>query len=153
VIAVDINEESLQRARTLGAVYTVNASETNVVDRVLEICQGGVNVSMDALGSHETSVNSINSLAKKGKHIQVGILGDQNTIPVSTSDLIAKEIEIIGSHGMPIADYETIFSMAASKKIDLSLLIDRTITLEQVHQELARMDTYTNAGMVVIDQF
>jgi alcohol dehydrogenase len=83
----------------------------------------------------------------------VGILGSEKNITVSTADLIAKEIEIIGSHGMPIADYSTIFDLITSKKIDPSLLIDRTVKLEDVHQEMLKMDTYGNSGMVIIDQF
>jgi alcohol dehydrogenase len=153
VIAVDINEKNLQKAKSFGAEYTINATREEVVDKVREITNGGANLSMDALGSHETSTNSINCLAKKGKHIQVGILGSEKNIIVSTADLIAKEIEIIGSHGMPIADYNIIFDLIASKKIDPSLLIDRTVKLEDVHQEMLNMDTYSNSGMVIINQF
>jgi len=153
VIAVDINEGNLQRAESFGAAYTINATTVNVVDKVFEITSDGANLSMDALGSLETSRNSINCLAKKGKHIQVGILGSENDITVSTADLIAKEIELIGSHGMPLADYDTIFNLISSKKIDLSLLIDRTVKLEDIHQEMLNMDAYTNSGMVIIDQF
>jgi alcohol dehydrogenase len=153
VIAVDINEENLQRAKSVGAAYTINATQVNVVDTVLEITGDGVNVSMDALGSHETSRNSIHCLAKKGKHIQAGILGSENDISLSTANLIAKEIEVIGSHGMPLADYDIIFDLISGKKIDLSLLIERTVKLEDVFQELHNMDAYSNSGMVIIDQF
>lgn len=153
VIAVDINEENLNRARSLGASYTINASRVNVLEKVFEITGSGANVSMDALGSRETSTNSIHCLAKKGKHIQVGILGGKKDITLSTADLISKEIEIIGSHGMPLADYASIFDLISGKKIDLSLLIDRTVKLEDVHQELLNMDAYSNTGMVIVDQF
>ena len=153
VIAIDINEKNLQKAKSFGAEYTINATREEVVNRVREITNGGANLSMDALGSRETSTNSINCLAKKGKHIQVGILGSENNILISTADLIAKEIEIIGSHGMPIANYDIIFDLIASKKIDPALLIDRTVKLENVHQEMLKMDTYSNSGMVIIDQF
>jgi len=153
VIAVDINEENLRRAKSFGAAYTIHASNGSVVDQVLEITGDGADVSMDALGSHETSLNSIHCLAKKGKHIQVGILGTENEIQVSTAELIAKEIELIGSHGMPIADYAVIFDLVASGKINLSLLIDRTVRLEDLAREMIRMDNYSNSGMVVIDRF
>jgi len=153
VIAVDINEKNLRKAKSLGAEYTVNATTEEVVDKVREISKGGANLSMDALGSHETSRNSINCLAKKGKHIQVGLLGSETNIVVSTADLIAKEIEIIGSHGMPIADYHSIFDLIERKKINPSLLIDRTVKPEVVYQEMLKMDTYGNSGMVIIDQF
>ena len=153
VIAIDINELNLQKAKSFGAEYTIDASREEVVDKLLKIIDGGVDLSMDALGSQETSTNSINCLAKKGKHIQVGILGSEKDIAVSTADLIAKEIEIIGSHGMPIADYNLIFELIMSKKIDPSLLIDRTVNLEHVYRELLKMDNYVNSGMVIIDQF
>jgi alcohol dehydrogenase len=152
VIAIDINEENLQKAKSFGAAYTVNAAKVNVVDQVFALTGEGANVSMDALGSLETSRNSIHCLAKKGKHIQVGILGTENNIDVSTAELIAKEIEIIGSHGMPLADYDTIFDLISDKKIDLSLLIDRTVKLDDIHQEMLHMDGYSNSGMVIIDQ-
>ena len=153
VIAVDIKELNLEKAMSFGAEFTINAGKEAVVDKVIELTHGGANLSMDALGSLETSANSINCLAKKGKHIQVGILGNESNIFVSTTDLIAKEIEIIGSHGMPIADYETIFNMIDSKEIDPSLLIDKTVKLEDVPQEILGMDSYSNSGMVIIDQF
>lgn len=153
VIAIDINELNLAKAKSFGAEYIINATKEDVVDKLREITNGGTNLSMDALGSQETSTNSINCLAKKGKHIQVGILGRENDIPVSTADLIAKEVEIIGSHGMPIADYNPIFNLIKSKKIDPSLLIDRTVNLEKIHQELLKMDNYRNSGMVIIDHF
>ena len=80
-------------------------------------------------------------------------MGSENHISISTADLIAKEIEIIGSHGMPLADYAIIFDLIANKKIDLSLLIDRTVGLEDVPQEILNMDAYNNSGMVIIDRF
>ena len=82
VIAVDINEKNLQKAKSFGAEHTINATKEEVVDKVREITKGGANLSMDALGSHETSAHSINCLAKKGKHIQVGILGSEKNIKI-----------------------------------------------------------------------
>ena len=152
-IAIDINELNLQKAKSFGAVYTINATREDVVAKVHEITNGGVDVSMDALGSHDTILNSINCLAKKGKHIQVGILGSESDMPVSTADLIAKEIEIIGSHGMPLADYEIIFDLIESNKIKPSLLIDRMVKLEEVPRELINMDGYSNSGMIIINEF
>lgn len=154
VIAIDINDDSLLKAKSLGADYVINASNIHdVVEAIMAVSQGGVDVSLDALGSKITASNSINSLAKKGKHIQVGILGKEDHISVSTAQLIAREIEIIGSHGMPIADYEHIFQLIENGKINPSLLIDRTIELREVPKELMAMNSYNNSGMVIIDKF
>lgn len=83
IIAVDINELNLKKAKSFGTEYTINATKEEVVDKVREITHSGANLSIDALGSQETSTNSINCLAKKGKHIQVGILGSEKNIPLS----------------------------------------------------------------------
>jgi len=153
VIAIDINDQNLDRAKALGAAHTINATREIVVEKVREISHGGANLSMDALGSPDTCHNSIACLAKKGKHIQVGILASDSLISVSTAELIAKEIELIGSHGMPIADYDFIFDLMQLNKIDPSQLIDRTISLEDLPQEMFKMESYSNAGMVIIDRF
>jgi len=83
VIAIDITDEKLDFARTIGAVETINAAKTeDVVDNVLEITQGGAHVSIDALGSPTTCFNSIANLRKRGKHVQVGLMvGDHGRGP------------------------------------------------------------------------
>jgi len=153
VIAIDINNENLVLAKNMGADFIINAKMKDIVDRVKSHSNGGVHISIDALGSQETCFNSISSLRKRGKHIQVGLMtGDHIHPNVPMDQVIANELEIIGSHGMPLADYDTIFDLISGKKIDLSLLIERTVKLEDVHQELLNMDAYSNSGMVIIDQ-
>lgn len=80
VVAIDIADEKLELARSVGAYATVNATESkDVVESVLSITKGGAHVSIDALGSPVTCFNSIANLRKRGKHIQVGLmLADQS---------------------------------------------------------------------------
>ena len=58
VIAVDLTEEKLELARRLGAVATVNATETpKVAKAIKQITDGGAHMSMDALGHPATCSN------------------------------------------------------------------------------------------------
>ncbi len=58
VIAVDINEAQLRKARECGAAETLNASgTTNVPSAIIDLTDGGATVSVDALGSHGTCYN------------------------------------------------------------------------------------------------
>src|SRR5208283_4615887 len=51
VVAVDIADDKLALARSLGAAATVNAAKVaDVVEAVLELTGGGAHVSLDALG-------------------------------------------------------------------------------------------------------
>lgn len=55
VVAIDIADEKLDFARSIGAAATINAAKTeHVVAAVKEITRGGVHVSIDALGSPTT---------------------------------------------------------------------------------------------------
>jgi alcohol dehydrogenase len=81
VVAVDITDEKLDLARGR-CVETVNArSADNVVEAVRDLSNGGAHVSVDALGSPQTCFDSIASLRKRGKHIQVGILNTEHRHP------------------------------------------------------------------------
>jgi len=63
VIAIDINEEALKKARGLGASDLIHASASrDIVGEIKELTQGGAHVSLDALGHTETCFNSIASL-------------------------------------------------------------------------------------------
>ena len=155
VIAIDINDETLSFAKRLGADYLINASEgNNVVDLVKEISHGGVHLSLDALGSKETCFNSIKNLRKHGRHIQVGLLaGNQSNPEIPMADVIANELEILGSHGMQAHQYPAIFKLIKAGKLQPEKLIENTVDLATGIQLLTKMDEFNSRGITVINRF
>lgn len=155
VIAVDISEQTLELAKQLGAASTINASEDkDVIERVKALTQGGAHVSVDALGSATTCFNSIANLRKRGKHIQVGLMtGDHQHPNVPMDQVLANELEIIGSHGMAAHKYPEMLEMILNGKLQPQKLIERTISLGEVPEALPKMDSFENKGILVIDSF
>jgi alcohol dehydrogenase len=155
VIAIDIAEDKLELARALGASATLNARAiADVPKAVLDITSGGAKVSIDALGSTQTCFNSIACLAKRGKHIQVGLMLSEHSRPALPMDLvIAKELEILGSHGMQAHRYPDMLAMIQSGRLQPERLIGRTIGLEEASIELTRMDGHAAPGVTVINSF
>ncbi|MDF1569334.1 MAG: zinc-binding dehydrogenase, partial [Spirochaetaceae bacterium] len=152
VIGIDISDEKLSLARSLGAVYTVNSRDTDPVAAVRDFTKGGVHLSLDALGHPETCRNSIESLRKRGRHIQVGLLlGDQKAPPIPMDRVIADELEIYGSHGIQAHRYDAVWSLAASGKVDPALLLGRRIGLDDAAGALMAMDDFHSVGMTIID--
>lgn len=153
VIGIDIGEDKLALARQLGAVYTVNSKEvSDTVEAVREYSNGGVHVSIDALGHPETCFNSIANLRKRGRHVQVGLMLGENTTPViPMAQVIANELEIYGSHGMQAYRYEAMWEMIKSGKLNPELLVGKTITLEQSIHALAALNEFKNTGITIID--
>jgi alcohol dehydrogenase len=154
VIAIDINEKKLELARQIGAAATVNAKEVSVIEAIRAISNGGVHVSVDALGSPATLFNSVSCLRKRGKHIQVGLLlGDQKNSLVPMDLVLSKELEIYGSHGMQAWRYPEMIHMITSGKMNPELLIGRIINLEAAAMALTEMNEFRDAGVTIIDQF
>ena len=155
VVGIDIREEKLAFARSIGAAATVNAATTkDVVAAVVDLTGGGAHVSMDALGSPVTCFNSIASLRKRGKHIQVGLMAAEQSQPAVPMDrIIANELEILGSHGMQAHKYPALLAMIRAGKLAPEKLVGKTISLEEAPDELANMDSFKGTGITIIDRF
>lgn len=155
VVAVDVVEEKLEFARSIGAVATINASQVaEVVEAVQTITGGGAHVSIDALGSPTTCFNSIAGLRKRGKHVQVGLmLADQRHPPVPMDKVIANELEILGSHGMQAYRYNLMLEMIRAGKLQPEKLVGRTINLLEASSALTTLPTFSGTGVTVINQF
>jgi alcohol dehydrogenase len=155
VIAVDIAEEKLALAREAGAAHTFNAAAVaDVPEAIREITAGGAHVSTDAFGSAITCRNSILSLRRRGRHVQVGLLlGDQAEPALPMGKVIAHELEIFGSHGMQAHAYPEILDLIAAGKLPLDKLIGRRIALDDAGAALASLASSADKGITVIDRF
>jgi alcohol dehydrogenase len=155
VIAIDIAPEKLALARNVGAVATIDGSQVDdVAAEVAQITQGGAHVSIDALGHPVTCVNSINSLRNLGRHVQVGLLVAEHALTAIPMDrVIARELEIVGSHGMQAFRYDAMLAMVMAGKLAPQKLLGRTINLEQSIEALITMDQNSLPGVTVITEF
>ncbi len=155
VIAIDLTDEKLEFAQSIGAAATINASRVeNVVEAVVEISKGGAHVSIDALGHPTTCFNSIANLRKRGKHIQIGLMvGDHQHPAIPMDKVLANELEILGSHGMQAFEYGRMLQMIEASKLQPQRLIGKRITLEESLQALVEMDEFKGIGVTVIDTF
>ncbi len=155
VIGVDLSEEKLELSRSLGAAETVNVSETSdPAEAIRFLTSGGAHLSIDAFGGAETARNSILSLRKRGRHVQIGLtVGDESDVAIPMDQVIAREIEIVGSHGFRTSHYEEVFRMISDGKLDPGLLVKKTVSLEGAIGELESMADFDSLGMTVIDTF
>lgn len=155
VIAIDIDDAALRLAQELGASAAVQAADgTNVVEQVRELSDGGVHLSIDALGSAETCVNSVSNLRKRGRHVQIGLLAGDSYRPAIPMELvIANELEVIGSHGMQAHRYTDMLELIMSGKMDPARLVRQTVNLKQAASTLGKPEVKRVAGVSVVDRF
>jgi len=155
VIAVDIDGSVLGLAKRLGAAITIDARETaDVPGLIREVTGRGAHVSIDALGSAATCANSILCLRKRGRHVQVGLLAGDDYLPrIPMHQVIGRELQICGSHGMQASKYGEMLAMIVSGRLDPKALIGKTVPLEQAPAELEGMGQFGAVGITVIDRF
>lgn len=154
VVAIDIDEAALDLARALGAAATVDAGHVaDVAQAVVDASAGGAHLSLDALGHPDTCVASVASLRRRGRHVQVGLLlGPQATPPIPMDVVVARELRIFGSHGLPAHRYDEMLALVTSGRVDPSRLLGRRISLEASIEALTTMDRAKAAGVTVITE-
>jgi alcohol dehydrogenase len=139
VIAVDVAPGPLERARELGAEHVLESRDA--VAGIRELTGGGAHVSIDAIGSAATAAASVRCLRRRGRHVQVGLLaGGEREPRMPMAELISRELEIAGVHGMPVRGYPALLRLVASGAVDPARLIGRRIGLEEAGAALAAMD-------------
>lgn len=152
VVAVDVSKQALTLAETVGATETINARAVpDVVEAVRSHTNGGAHVSIDALGSSDTCFHSVAGLRTQGRHIQIGLLVGEEAAPrIPMDQVVAKELELRGTHGIPAHRYPALLNMIDAGSLEPERLIRRTIPLSKAGSALTKMAEKTTPGVTVI---
>ena len=149
VLAIDVSPTALAAAEALGARAVPSSPE--IAERVREMTDGGAHVSLDALGADATARAAIESLRPRGRHVQVGLLLGEDADPsLPMGRVIAQELQILGSHGLAVAEYAELLADIATGRVDLAGTVGRVIDADELPAAMRAMDQApTTAGMTV----
>lgn len=153
VVAVDMGDDALTAAARLGADELVNGSEIDdIATEIVERTGGGVHIGVDAVGHPAIAAASVSSLRRRGRHVQVGLLlGDAAQTAFPMDRVIAQELSILGSHGMPAVDYPAMLELLTAGALEPELLVARRIGLDDAGAAMAAMDDLADSGMTIIE--
>jgi alcohol dehydrogenase len=73
--------------------------------------------------------------------------------PVPIDRIIARELEILGSHGMQAHRYPEMLGMIRDGRLDPQKLIGKTVALADAPRELISANNFNVIGVTVIDRF
>ncbi len=150
VIAVDPAAPARELAVGSGAELIIDPTEVDPAELIME--QGGAQVTLDCAGTPVTAVTAVRSLRRRGRHVQVGLLlGDQSTPPLPLDRVIAWELSVHGSHGMPATDYPAMLELITSGAVDPGRLIKNRTDLAGAGTALQAMDRPGSHGITVAD--
>ena len=177
VIAVDVSAQALTRATELGAVgtlllrrgqgtgepapppteLTAPTAPDQVAARLVEMTDGGPHLHVDAIGSPGALQAGVLALRPRGRHVQVGLLlGADASCPVPMSRVVARELAVVGAHGMPAGDYPGLLALLdparGAQALRPQQLIGRVIGLADAPAALAAFgEPAAYPGLTVID--
>lgn len=141
-IAVDVAPAALRLAEEFGAELVVDAGAVDAPAAIAEHTRGGAHVAVDCAGTATTAVQSVLSLRRRGRHVQVGLLLGAHAAPSLPMDrVIGWELSVHGSHGMAAADYPALLALVAAGRVAPERLIGRRTDLAGGGAELAAMGT------------
>ncbi|WP_208347850.1 zinc-dependent alcohol dehydrogenase family protein [Pseudaestuariivita rosea] len=154
VVVVDIVQDKLDHALSLGATAVVNAHDGDVALAIKDITGGGAHVSVEALGIPETVNASLECLRPMGRHVQVGMpVGHTARMEVNLSAVYQGNLALYGTRGMPSWRYPSLLGLIESGQVDMAPLIAREIPLSGASDELRAFNGPTPPGVAVITDF
>jgi alcohol dehydrogenase len=152
VVATDPSPAARALARELGAEHVVDPA-SDPVAAITDHTGGGAHVSVDAVGLPAVCEASVRCLRRRGRHVQVGLLPPTGAAgrPAVPMDLVvARELQVLGSHGMAAHDYPRLLALVAAGRLPLARLVARTLPLDAGPDALAEVGAATTAGITVL---
>ena len=130
VIAVDIDDGKLEKAKKLGAKYIINSKTEDLDSKVNEITSGdGPSVVIEAVGLPETFVKAVEIVSFAGRVVYIGYA--KKKVEYETKLFVSKELDIKGSRNAFDNEISAVIEMLSTGKVDVSQLITQRYTLEQ----------------------
>jgi len=144
VIAVDINDFKLEKAREFGATHTINSTREDPIAISRDLTWGeGVDYAFEAIATPATIGQAYYCLGKNGTLCVIGLTpATAESIPISPLDLVLFQKTVMGTlygDSQPRYDILNLLKMYGAGKLKLDELVTRTYTLDQVNEAYADM--------------
>jgi alcohol dehydrogenase len=148
VVAVDLSEDKLALARTLGPVHTVNAVAPDAVDQVRALTNGGADVAIEMAGSVRALEAAWKMTRRGGLTVTAGLPPPDAALPVNVVSLVGEERTLKGSYigtCVPSRDIPRYVALYRQGRLPVDRLMSGTIPLEDINAGFDRL----HAGEVV----
>ncbi|MEV6504903.1 S-(hydroxymethyl)mycothiol dehydrogenase [Streptomyces sp. NPDC051642] len=143
IIAVDIDDRKLEKARSLGATHTVNSKAGDPVEAIRELTGGfGADVVIEAVGRPETYKQAFYARDLAGTVVLVGVPTPEMKLELPLLDVFGRGGSLKSSwYGdcLPSRDFPMLIDLYLQGRLDLDAFVTETIALEDVEKAFERM--------------
>ncbi len=145
IIAVDIDEDKLARAREHGATHTVNSSKVDPVEAIKELTGGfGADLVIDAVGIAPTFKQAFEARDLAGRVVLVGVPAPGTTWDIPLDEVFGRGGSIKSAwYGdtLPSRDFPEFVAQYLLGRLALDGFASERITLEDVNEAFETMKT------------
>jgi (R,R)-butanediol dehydrogenase/meso-butanediol dehydrogenase/diacetyl reductase len=148
VVVSDINPVSTKAALKLGASAVVNPSSEDLDSRIQDLFSAPPELVFECVGTPHTILQAMGVVDKGGTAVIVGNCFEEITLHPIT--WILKEINIKASQGTASEDFDTTIAWVAERKIDPSVFITRTITLDELPETMEGLTRHKKDIKIIV---
>lgn len=154
IIAVDIHDFKLEKAKEFGATHTVNSTREDPVSISKELTWGlGVDYAFEAIATPATIGQAYASTGKGGTTVIIGLTSfTAESIPIPPLDMVLYQKTVMGTlygDSQPRNDIPNLLKLYGAGKLKLDELVTRTYTLNQINEAYADMIAGKNIRGVI----
>jgi S-(hydroxymethyl)glutathione dehydrogenase/alcohol dehydrogenase len=152
IVAVDIVPEKLELARAFGATHVIDATDVDPVEAVIDLTDGGVEFSFEALGRKETAEQAFQMLRAGGVATVIGMVPEHQMIEVDASELLNEKAlhgSNMGSNHFRV-DMPNLVDRYMSGSLPLDDMISKRVSLDQINEAFEDMKSGSVARTVIV---
>jgi alcohol dehydrogenase len=142
IVACDLSDEKLALARELGATHTVNARDSQAVEKIKDWTRGGVHYAFEMAGSVKAMELSYQITRRGGTTVTAGLSNPQHLFSIPHVGIVAEERTIKGSYlGScdPARDIPRYIEWYRAGRLPIDRLLSERIALDDINEAFDRL--------------
>ena len=144
VVALDLSDDKLALARSLGATHTVNAQAPDAAEQVKAATRGGVDFAFEMAGAIPAMELAWAVTRRGGSTVSAGLPHPAKRFALPPVQMVAEERTLRGSYigsAVPARDIPRYIQMYRQGRLPVDRLMGETLTLDDINRGFDRLAT------------
>jgi len=155
IIAVDVMNSKFDFAKELGATHSINSLESDALEALKELTNGGPDYVFDSVGAAITINQALLGVRPGGTAVVMGMHSMKENVPITSANLIAMNKKLLGSFAgsaRPHLDLPHFLELYRSGRLPVDKLVSKRYRLEELAQAFDDMEAGKVArGVILFD--